>query len=281
MDAILSKANYAENLLPYAATFEEIGSINKAAGSVDSTITYNTSNSFDGNQCIESYNDTPSVDLVFTFPGLLTTTAKRNGLHKFSFALKQNQNPNQYTALKFKVEISIGGVFSSGRTILVTLPTEDDADVGQTNLVKDKWYVFSGDFTAQINDVIDFRFTHLGVDTVPDNSTFYLDGLSLIYNDKLFSFPPVYQKPTNIIKQTQVIDFDSVAAGAINTKTFAFTVAKTYNQVSVLPTPAIRALGGTFVAWCGTDGNVSVKYTNNTGSTIDLPSDNYIITLTK
>ena len=167
----------------------------------------------------------------------------------------------------------------------ITLPDVSDSNPDTTNLQKDSWTCFFLPFTvdsSDINKFMNFRFTHKAVNTVEGNSTLWIDALNLQLNDRNESFTPFsYVKPSNVVKQFSTIDFDSVLDGAVNTKTISFPFAKPYNKVDVVPTPAISATGCTFSAYCSVDSSIVVTCRNNTGATVDLPSEDYNIIVTK
>jgi len=270
----------SDNLLPYGSTFEEINTINKTSGSTSSLAIYDqNSKAFLGKGSIKSYNDTTNTDLVFDFGSLLEYQIEKSGNYFLVVPIKQNQNPLQYRPLKMNVQIFVGGI---ERALMeITLPDVADGILDTTNLEKDSWTCFYLPFTVNESDItnkINFRFTHKGVNTVEGNSTLWIGDLYLQLDDRNeAAYPSIYQAPDNRVKQYSVIDFDSVLDGETSIKTVAFPFAKTANKIDIVPLPYISALGGVFSAYCSVDGVITIKYKNDTGSTVNLPADDYLI----
>lgn len=270
----------SDNLLPYGSTFEEINTINKASGSVDSVVLYDQdSRAFLGKGSIQSYNDTTNTDLVFDFGSLLEYQIAKAGNYFLVVPIKQSQNPAQYRPLKMNVQIIVGGVDKA--LMEITLPDVSDDLSETTNLEKDAWTCFYLPFSIDPTDItkkINFRFTHKAVNTVEGNSTLWIGNLFLQLNDRNDGvYPSLYQYPEKRVKQYSNIDFDSVVDGASVTKTVAFPFAHPQNRIDIEPLPYISALGGVFSAYCSSIGVITIKYKNDTGSTVNLPAEDFLI----
>lgn len=270
----------SDNLLPYGSTFEEINAINKMSGSVDSVVLYDQdSRAFLGTGSIQSYNDTTNTDLFFSFGALLEYQIKKSGKYFLVVPIKQDQNPLQYRPLKLDIQITVGGV--DRELMEIVLPDVADGNIDTTNLEKDSWTCFFIPFNVSESDItkkINYRFTHKGVNTNEGNSTLWIGNLFLQLNDRNeASYPSLYQYPEKRVKQYSNIDFDSVADGASVTKTVPFPFANPQNRIDVEPLPYITAMGGVFSAYCSTKGVVIVKYKNDTGATVNLPAEDYLL----
>lgn len=275
-------AKFAPSLLNYFSTFQVESTIFKNSGTVGSSATYGTTQSYvkpDG-KSIYSYNDSTSTPLVWNLGSAMEKTVQKTGSYWVIVLIMQEQNSIQYFPHTFRIDISQNGVSADDdHKILCKLPEED---VDGFQMEPFQWYYFAQLIDLDANDLINFQFTHTThPSTVVGFSKLHIGAVGLVYNDRLLEFPPMYQPPSNIMSENVVLDFPNTAPGAFSDLTATFNGAIDLDVVEVGVSFSITALGGEYSAFVSASNQVTVRFKNDTGSDINPPSGTFKLSINK
>lgn len=178
-------------------------------------------------------------------------------------------------------------------------------DASQMNGITEKWVGFQQQIYLTAGDYIDFSHLLPANNNYPisGNHVVYVDGFKLELDDRSQGFCSVYSEPYNnlppleevgdyllsntlgftslkkILQQTQTLDFQSTLAGEYSDLTMTITGAVDGNIVELGVKSNVKALGGFFDCWVSIVNVVTIRFYNNTLSTINLPSQQYIINI--
>lgn len=260
-------AEYAPNILPYASTFNQEMTYSITGGDLGGSLVENSAlKSLSGKRSLRVYSDNA---LSLNFNGgtafNFTVTEEKPILFKL-FGRHVNLAGDDPT---FLVHVYTNGVLTE--TMVKNLYYEEP----HIELWNDAANVIPA---KTINDVISFTFEFISGNA---GSEVFIDGWKMEYDYMNKGIPTAYTEPELLpVVSTQTVG--SVTAGS--TATFTVSVPYALDGDIVLPvgtTNAIKALGGKFDQWVSAAGTVTVKFTNDTVSTINLPSAKYTIEIKK
>lgn len=298
-------AEYSDNILPYASTFDESSVIiNKTAGTAGSSASYDDSRKFSGAQSIHLINDSSSTELQFNLGTALGHEVTQAGKYRVSLRIMQDQNPLSYIPFILTLNVSLDGVVIPDKEIVMTLPTEDD-DNPDGNLIRDLFYTFEGWYEIaplDVPTVVDYTFTFDGVDTTLGDAEIWIDGFKAEYVDRIANYNgcTAYTRPKNelellptatdgnyvvkvdsntisynkILEASATLDFPSTLAGAVSDLTIALTGA-VVGQTVELGIPASTV--GVYTAFVSAADTVTVRFNNTTAGTVDPASGTFTV----
>lgn len=278
------KARFAPNVLNYFSTFQVETTINKAAGSAGSTVSFDSTYSYAGKAgqgvCIKSYNDTADTPLTWNLGAPMNNTIKKSGTYWVVVPIMQDQSAIQYFQHTLRVDVTQNGVAADdSHKLLCTLPAED-VDLFQMN--RKQWYYFAGLMDFNVNDVINFSFTHTTEPTtIIEESTLWIGCVGLFLQDRQLGQPPMYQPPAANFKAMAVLDFPSTNSQTTADLTVSVEGARDNDVVEVGVPASIMALGGEYKGFVSAPNVVTIRFNNFTGSTIDPPSATFGVIVLK
>jgi hypothetical protein len=234
------------------------------------------------------------ADLIVIAPSTLTrVTITKTGYYPIQFHLKKATN--SITSGDFyTLKIAKNGVNW----------TDIFVDISQMRGISDTWIGFRQQLYLTAGDYLDF--SHLlpanGALGVGIEHVVRFDGFKLEYDDKQLGFGSAYSEPYNniptlpstgdyiisnelgyvslkkILTWEGLLNFPSTINGASSdlTVTIPNCVDKDVVELGVLASLKI-VVGNEFNAFVSAPNIVTVRYTNNTGATVDLPNSQFKI----
>jgi hypothetical protein len=206
--------NFAPNILPYSATFDNAVSIIKTSGVSGASATYQETYKYDGKNSILAFNQSTSTPLNFNLGLPLETKVLNTGLHVISLRLLHLNN-TVYTD-KITIKIAVNGVAS-----FYTMDCQFTTD-----MVKGEWHTFAQSFSFNISDGVNFSFEQVCANA--SSSGIYIDGFKMEFSDRNNGLPTIYTRPTDDLtgwqSRVDTTNTQSLTANTDNTIAFSGTL---------------------------------------------------------
>jgi len=282
----------SDNLLPFFYTYDVIYSM---ATTGSGTANQEQGEHMYGDRCLQLYS--PSTAAAFTANPNGTDgnlTISEDGHYFLCFGLKDKLGVLLSSEDIFSLKVYKNGVAYDTATISKSLMP-----------ITDKVYFFYIELDLIASDVLSFgnilpQKSGGGI-TATENQV-DVDFMKLEIDNKGMTLPSAYSYPTSylntlpsingyyqvkntgnywewslLLSSVETLDFPSTLNGASSDLTFTLTGAVDGMNFSVNAPAAAQIAGNTFIAFCSSANTVTVRYTNNTGSTQNLVSADYTI----
>jgi hypothetical protein len=263
---------YAENILPICANFNDIFTWNIASGGANGIVVNTNQKKYAGERALRvSFTGTGEIvfnrgNSDFELP-ILTA-----GFYILSYrVLKTGAD----SIMNLKVNVYINGVLYPDYIIEQTLDSADGLD--------DIWVAYTQIIYVDGASVLDFGFSAQSNAT---SSQLYIDGMSLMYDDRQLGMLPVYrevEETITTINVTETIDVPSIASNSSHTVVMTVTGAVVGDFISGFTYPIeLITLDLVVGQPLVTDvDEVSFIIHNHTGGALNPASGNYTIKIVK
>lgn len=268
----IEDAKYSENILPICANFNDIFTWNIVSGGSNGIAVNTTQKKYAGTRALRvSFTGTSEIvfnrgNSDFELP-ILTA-----GYYILSYRLLKS---GADSIMNLKVNIFVNAVLYPENIIEQTLDTADELD----NI----WVAYTQIIYSDGLSVLDFSFSAQSDAT---SSQLYIDGMSLMYDDRQLGMLPVYREvptPITTIEVTEIIDVPSIGSNDSYTVVMTVTGAVVGDFITGFIYPVeLITLDLTVGQPLVTDvDEVSFIIHNHTGGAVNPASGDYTIKIVK
>jgi hypothetical protein len=269
----IEDAKYSENVLPICANFNDSFTWNTVSGESSGLAVNATNRIYAGQKSLRvSFDGTDEI--VFNRGNSdFEFLVERGGYFILSYRFYKS---DPLAIINFKINVFTDGVLSPQNIIEQTLDSTD-------GFIDYAWNAYTQVIFVGDSETIDFSFS--AQSSIPDGAV-YLDGMSLMYDDRQLGMLPVYREvptPITTIEVTETIDVPSIGSNDSYTVAMTVTGAVVGDFITGFVYPIeLITLGLTVGQPLVTDTDeVSFIIHNHSGSSINPATGDYTIKIVK
>ena len=260
---------YAENVLPFIANFDDEFTWNIVSGGLNGIVE---------NSSTERYAGKRSLKVAFTGTGEIIFNRGNSdfevyGLRGGRYILSYRFFKSDPTAdITFKVNVYVDGVLYPQNIIEQNL-------YNTSGFTDDCWNAYTQIINVGDSETLDFSFSAQSDTT---GCQLYLDGFSLLYDDRELSMLNLYRPVEVKLEASEVIDVPSISSNSYQTVTATVLGAIIGDFVQMTYPSELISLGAVVSYPIVTDADeVSFLIHNNTGGSINPASGTYMFKITR